>query len=225
MILQYPIDHISAVPPIDPNPQASIYISQGFGGNPEIYAQFGLKGHNGLDIAAPLDTPVKAVHDGHIEFYNDILTSTTGGYGLDIRLDFEADGFTWDCVYGHLHRYEGSPRDVKAGEVIGYVDSTGFSTGNHLHLGIRKLLNGIVLDYSNGFLGYLDPLIFLKGSEMILLKAEGDQTVYVQSADTLIGFDSMASYTKFTEGRNPVIVVVPAAELAKFIKAPVVIKL
>lgn len=237
MILKYPIDHISAIPPIDPNPQSSIYISQGFGANPvfpkdtvingttykkgtSVYAQFGLKGHDGLDIACPTGTPVKAAHGGVLSFSKDV-----DGYGNDATIVFETDGFTYQLIYGHLQRYEGKPRTVVAGEVIAYADTTGFATGPHLHFGVRKLLNGIVLDYSNGYLGYLDPMIFLKGSEMILLKADNDQTVFIQSADTLIGFDSMASYTKFTEGRNPVIVVMPAAELAKFIKAPVVIKL
>ncbi len=60
---------------------------------------------------------------------------------------------------------------------------------------------------------------------MVLLKAEGNQTVYAQCGDTLIGFDSMASYNKFTDGRNPVLVVMSASELAKFIISPVVMKL
>ncbi len=226
MILTWPLKNISPIPPAFPNPQTDIYISQGFGDNPQIYAQFGLKGHNGIDIAAPLDTPIHAVHDGRIEFFNDAITSPTGGYGLDIRLYFEEDGFGWDCVYGHLHKYEGTaPRDVKQGDLIGYVDSTGFSTGNHCHFGIRKMINGVVIDYQNGFFGYLDPRQFLKGSEMVLLKADNNQTVYAQCGDTLIGFDSPASYNKFTDGRNPVIVVMPASELAKFIISPVVMKL
>lgn len=157
MNLVWPIDNIRSIPPLFPNPQTDIYISQGFGEHPEIYAQFNLQGHNGIDIAAPLDTPIKAVHDGKIEFYTDPV-----GYGNDIRLYFDEDGFTWDCVFGHLHKYEGQPRDVKAGDIIGYVDSTGFSTGNHLHFGIRKQLNGQVVDYANGFLGYIDPLPFFK---------------------------------------------------------------
>lgn len=226
MILEYPLKNISPIPPAFPNPQNDIYISQGFGENPQTYAQFGMKGHNGLDIAAPFDTPIYAPHDGHILFFDDTITSSTGGYGKDIRLYFDADGVTYDLIFGHLHKYEGTaPRDVKQGDIIGYVDSTGFSTGNHLHFGVRKLLNGVVMDYQNGYFGYLDPRQFLKGDEMVLLKADNDQTVYAQSGDTLIGFDSPSSYNKFTEGRNPVIVVMPASELAKFIIAPVVIKL
>lgn len=220
MILSWPIKNIASVPPISPNPQESIYISQGFGQNPQIYTQFGLKGHDGVDIAAPLDTHIYAPHDGNITFYTD------ANYGNDIQMYFDEDGFTYELVFGHLHKYEGiSPRNVKQGDLIGYVDSTGFSTGNHLHLGVRKRLNGVVLDYSNGYFGYLDPMQFLKGSEMVLLKADNSQTVYAQCGDTLIGFDSMASYNKFTDGRNPVIAVLPAAELAKFIISPVVMKI
>lgn len=237
MILQWPIKNIADFPPIAPNPQSDIYISQGFGNNPKFiqdtvingitykagtyyYASFNLKGHDGLDIACPVGTNVYAAHDGFVQFFKD-----PDGYGNNIRLGFNADGYTYDLIYGHLLKYEGVSRDVKAGELIGYADTTGFATGPHLHFGIRLWYNGVVLNYNNGFFGYVDPTEYLKGTEMLLLKADNDPTVFVQSADTLIGFDSMASYNKFTEGRNPVIVVMPASELAKFVVAPVVIKL
>lgn len=219
MILSWPIKNVSGIPPISPNPQDSIYISQKFGEHPEIYAQFGLKGHDGLDIAAPLDTKIYAPHDGVIQFFTD------ANYGKDIRLYFDEGGITWDIIFGHLHKYEGQPRTVKTEDLIGYVDSTGFSTGNHLHFGVRRKLNGVVLDYSNGYFGYLDPMQFLKGTEMILFKGKTSQTVYAQNGDTLTGFDSMTSYNKFTEGRNPVIVLLDPEELNKFIISPVVIKL
>lgn len=137
--------------------------SQGFGENPQIYKQFGMKGHNGIDWAAPKNTPIYAVHDGEIQFLTEATDYGTG-YGKNIRLYFTLGEFTYDCIYGHLDHYEGLPRAVKVGDLIGYVDSTGFSTGHHLHFGIRKLLNGAILNYNNGYFGYFDPVPYLKGS-------------------------------------------------------------
>lgn len=153
----YPLEGIGSIP--------GIYLTQEFGGNPEIYAQFGLKGHNGLDWAAPRGTPLLAVHDGTIQFLTENTDYGTG-YGKDVRLYFNEDGFTYDCIYAHLDRYEGQPREVKEGEIIGYTDNTGFSTGDHLHFGMRKLLNGAVVDYNNGYFGYFDPTPFFRKEQM-----------------------------------------------------------
>ncbi len=147
-----------------------IYKTQGFGEHPEVYSQFGLKGHNGLDIGAPKGTPILAVNDGRIEQGSD-----PKGYGNFIRLYFDE----YDCIYGHLERFEGSPRNVKASEIIGYVNSTGFSTGNHLHFGIRRLLNGQVVDYTNGYFGYIDPEPFFKMNQAKVVKSKVDGSVYV----------------------------------------------
>lgn len=126
-----------------------------------MYAQFGLKGHNGWDWRALKGTPLLAVHDGEVEFYTEATDYGTG-YGKNVRLFFEADGVTWECIYGHLDRYEGKNRKVKRGDVIGYVGNTGFSTGPHLHFGLRKLLNGNVVDYNNGYFGCVDPGLYFR---------------------------------------------------------------
>jgi murein DD-endopeptidase MepM/ murein hydrolase activator NlpD len=173
MKLLWPIDNIREFAPIAPT-QLDIYISQNFGRDTyftrdtvingrtylkgsSLYAQYGLKGHNGLDIACPMGTPVRASYDGKIDFVKD-----GDGYGNNARLTFNADGFDWEVIYGHLLRYEGVERQVRAGEIIAYADSTGFSTASHLHFGLRKYLNGSVVDYSNGYLGYIDPIPYLR---------------------------------------------------------------
>ena len=157
MNLQLPLDGIGTTP--------GIYLTQFFGGNEAVYSQFGLKGHNGLDWGCPRGTPVLAVHDGEIQFLIENTNYGTG-YGKNVRLYFEEDGFVYDCVYGHLDRYEGEPRKVQQGEIIGYTDNTGFSTGDHLHFGMRKLLNGVIVDYNNGYFGYFDPTPFFRKENM-----------------------------------------------------------
>lgn len=93
--------------------------------------------HSGIDIARPTGTPIRAAADGTVE-----IASYKGAYGNMIELDNGNEILT---VYGHLSRIAVSVgQKVKAGEVIGYVGSTGRSTGPHLHFEIRK--NGIALN-------------------------------------------------------------------------------
>ena len=84
--------------------------------------------HTGVDWAAPVGTPILAAGDGTVE-----LVGGKGGYGNYVRIR-HANGYS--TAYGHMSRYaEGvAPGvSVKQGQVIGYVGSTGLSTGPHCH--------------------------------------------------------------------------------------------
>jgi murein DD-endopeptidase MepM/ murein hydrolase activator NlpD len=140
-------------------------ISQHFGLNPQMYSQYGMKGHNGTDYAVPIGTPVFAPMDGEVK----VIDSGVKGYGLHVKLrnPYKAA----EMVLGHLseavipdgHR-------VRTGEIIGYSGNSGYSTGPHLHMGYRMLKVGKqegrvweweVMDYSNGFFGYIDFLEYV----------------------------------------------------------------
>lgn len=89
--------------------------------------------HRAIDYAAPLGTPILAVGDGVVT-----MAQYYGGYGnyIDIR-----HNSTYETQYAHLSRYAAGitpGAHVKQGDVIGYVGSTGWSTGPHLHYQIRK---------------------------------------------------------------------------------------
>ncbi len=87
--------------------------------------------HGGLDIGAPAGTPIKATAGGTVTYaqYN------SGGYGNLVVIDH---GNGVKTYYGHCSKlYVSKGEKVIAGEVIGAVGSTGFSTGNHLHFEIR----------------------------------------------------------------------------------------
>ncbi len=89
--------------------------------------------HQGVDYAAPTGTPVSCVADGRV-----ISAGWSGGYGRLVRVGHR-DGF--ESRYGHLSRFgkgvkAGAP--VIQGQTIGYVGSTGLSTGPHLHYEVRK---------------------------------------------------------------------------------------
>ncbi len=95
--------------------------------------------HIGVDFAAPRNTPVVSVADGRV-----IFAGPYGGYGNLIIIEHPG-GYT--THYGHLNGFATNTwtgAEVHRGTEIGYVGSTGLSTGNHLHFEIR--LNGAYLD-------------------------------------------------------------------------------
>jgi len=89
--------------------------------------------HLAIDYAAPMGTPILAVADGTITF-----ASWSGGYGNFIHLRHNS---VHETRYAHLSRFNvRAGQSVGQGDVIGYVGSTGFSTGPHLHYEV--LVNG-----------------------------------------------------------------------------------
>nr|WP_083332740.1 M23 family metallopeptidase [Hyphomonas sp. Mor2] len=95
--------------------------------------------HKGTDFAAPTGTPIYAAGNGVVE-----RASRYGGYGHYIRVR-HAKGYK--TAYAHLSRYARgirSGRSVRQGQIIGYVGSTGASTGPHLHYEVYK--NGKPVD-------------------------------------------------------------------------------
>jgi murein DD-endopeptidase MepM/ murein hydrolase activator NlpD len=97
--------------------------------------------HQGLDISADAGTPVYATADGTV-----MLAQREGAYGNLITIDH---GYGLETRYGHLSKYEvKSGSQVKRGQVIGRVGSTGRATGPHLHYEVRvngRLLNPLQL--------------------------------------------------------------------------------
>jgi len=88
--------------------------------------------HQGTDYAAPPGTPIKAAGDGKISH-----RGSKGGYGKTVIL---SHGTRYTTLYAHMRSYAKGQRTgdrVKQGEIIGYVGSTGASTGPHLHYEFR----------------------------------------------------------------------------------------
>ena len=86
--------------------------------------------HEGVDMAAPKGTPIYAAKSGKVT----TASYQSGGAGNYVVIN-HGDGFT--SIYMHMTNYIVSKGQyVNAGQVIGYVGSTGISTGNHLHFGI-----------------------------------------------------------------------------------------
>lgn len=86
--------------------------------------------HNGTDIAAPAGTPILAAADGMVTIANG-LDPWGGSYGYHVKIDH---GNGYETLYAHCSAIcVTAGQQVSQGEVIGYVGSTGNSTGNHLH--------------------------------------------------------------------------------------------
>jgi hypothetical protein len=118
---------LASIPAIQPISNKSLeHVASGFGYRIDpIYKT--PKMHTGLDFAAAIGTPIYATADGVVKSasYDD------GGYGNHVIINH---GYGYETLYGHMVRLKarGGER-VKRGQVIGYVGSTGKSTGPHCH--------------------------------------------------------------------------------------------
>ena len=93
--------------------------------------------HAGIDLAAGGGTPIYAAASGYVQ----VAGWSSGGYGnyVIIYHGKMTDGNTYTTLYGHMKSVATTAgKYVKQGELIGYVGSTGNSTGNHLHLEVWK---------------------------------------------------------------------------------------
>ncbi|HCD82085.1 MAG TPA: hypothetical protein DEQ65_07010 [Ruminococcaceae bacterium] len=115
--------------------------------------------HNGVDIAAPFGTKIMAISDGVVKEIRNSCPHNYGkrsnccgnGYGNYVIIDHGkgSDGKIYVAWYAHMQSVAVSPgQTIKRGQIIGYVGSTGFSTGAHLHFGLK--VNG----------GWVDPMSY-----------------------------------------------------------------
>lgn len=135
-------------------------VTQEFGKNPQVYKQFGLNGHNGTDFRCKVGTPLFAPCDGVAIVKND----GKAGYGMHVKI--RSRHGAREVVLGHMSKVVVTDgQEVNMGQRLGDSGNTGFSTGPHLHFGLRFLVPSskpvkewVVKDYSNGYMGYVDPL-------------------------------------------------------------------
>lgn len=140
--------------------QGNQRVSQLWGDNPAFYRQFTydgvpLRGHNGIDFAMPIGTPLRATDNGTVL----TVGASPSGFGNWVMLDHR-----WgQSVYAHMHKVtvrEGQP--VRRHGIIGESGNSGTSTGPHLHFSIR-----INPHYrGDGWGGYCDPLPFLDADKL-----------------------------------------------------------
>jgi len=138
--------------------------------------------HHGIDYAAPSGTPVEAAGEGRVAF-----SGWKSGYGNFILVNHNS---IYATGYGHLRGIKKGirpGRHVSQGEVIGYVGSTGISTGPHLHYEVRKrgsLVNPLSIKAEpRKKLGGNDLMAFMALKEGVLARLSQKNTVVAMKED------------------------------------------
>ena len=153
-------------------PCKPLKINQVFGINPDVYKPLGLNGHNGIDFGAYHGQPVRAAHEGIVVYAG---MDSKEGIGVVIRtikpFDYNGETAYFKTIYWHL--INNVPvkvgQVVKFGDIIGYADNTGFSTGDHLHFGLKPQAKGENdwtwwnIEQNNGYAGSIDPIPYFNG--------------------------------------------------------------
>jgi len=160
-------------------------VTQWFGVNYELYKQFDLKGHNGIDIVRPWGEAMLAIEDGTVVE----VKFEASGFGKHVRYISDRknkNGYYHEWTYGHCSSICVNVGDrVKKGQEVAKMGNTGFVVpgntpywktnpyaGTHLHLGLREMIRPTrggwtypqskmtvdVINYGNGFKGAIDPL-------------------------------------------------------------------
>ncbi len=187
--MKFQINH-----PIEP-----FVVIQGFGVNGAYYQAHGIniKGHNGLDLQASHGQPVYATHDGTALYEVDanqghgvvVITDDYYDYvGSDV-FGYEGGNALMKTIYWHFcdpikepqfasPLSTGGARRVKKGDLLGYADSTGFSTSDHLHFAVKPVVAGKENLFTsgplipmNGYSGCIDPTPYFENN-IESLKAE-----------------------------------------------------
>lgn len=134
------------------------------------------RAHLGVDYAASRGTPIAAAGDGRVVFMG-----TTRGYGKVIKIR-HSDGYL--TLYAHQKSFRKGIRNgsfVKKGQIIGYVGSTGLSTGPHLHFGLYK--NGRAIDPLRVVQVATKKLKGAQKSAFLKLKSEYDASISMHIAN------------------------------------------
>ncbi len=140
------LSHTPAIQPVSNKDLSRIASGFGYRVDP-VYKT--VKMHAGLDFAAPQGVPIYATADGTVQ----IAGNMGNGFGNHVVINH---GYGYQTVYGHMVRVKTHPGAlVKRGEVIGWVGSTGKSTGPHCHYEVHK--NGNKIDPVYFFYNDLTP--------------------------------------------------------------------
>lgn len=150
--------------------------------------------HNGVDIAAPQNTPIKAVADGNV--INADTVANGDGFGNRVVLK-HADGRA--TLYAHMVRTPPVKvgQSIKKGDIIGYVGSTGLSYGAHLHFTIIDKYDIKPNIYYGGHL--LDPIVICGLGELKF--SSSAKSVIVNENGKTVDLGNLSKYyEKYSDG-------------------------
>lgn len=132
-------------------------ITQKFGERPEYYKQFGLAGHEGIDlIPKDSDRTIYCIEDGVV--VRDVDNPNSGPYGIYCVIWNEKTKRAWWYCHASVNNVS-LGQVFKRGDKIAVMGGTGNVSGDHLHLGLRTSdINGNAINLNNGYLGFINPL-------------------------------------------------------------------
>jgi murein DD-endopeptidase MepM/ murein hydrolase activator NlpD len=156
---------LASIPAIQPIANKDLkFVASGFGWRIHpIYKTE--KMHTGMDFTAPVGTPIHATGNGTVS----VLEFDSRGLGNHIVI---SHGYGYESVYGHMSKMVAKRgQKVKRGDLIGYVGTSGSSTGPHLHYEVRK--NRSPLNPVNFYYNDLTPEEYEK---MLELSSQANQS-------------------------------------------------
>ncbi len=177
-------------------PVRPVKIIQHFGENPQFYSdpKYGaIKGHNGTDLQASHGQPIYASHDGMAYYEYDGAQGEGVVLHTNDKFDYGTEQMYFKTIYWHMCDPIKEPKyaspiwkavgykpdqtgvsqigiAVKRGDLLGYADNTGASTGDHLHFGLKPVAinesNGAWLNFeqNNGYGGAIDAEPYFDGT-------------------------------------------------------------
>jgi hypothetical protein len=131
-----------------------------------LYAYSGLKGHNGIDQWAPSGAEVRASLEGIVD---EIETEPSRGLGVGVvsqnKYETLEGEYNIKLRYWHLKGINVTKGQViKVGDLLGWEDNTGYSSGDHLHQEGKQVANGMNVFQNNGYYGAFDISLYWNGS-------------------------------------------------------------
>ena len=178
-------------------PVNPVKYNQLFGVKSPTYTTEGMLGHNGIDFTAHHGQPVYAAHDGLASFQID----SGGGHGVVIitndQFDWQDGQAYFKTIYWHLADGLKEPQlasqyqdktgfiPIKKGDLVGYADNTGQSTGDHLHFGLKPVAKSenwgtwANLAQTNGYYGAIDPMPYFETVQVLQQEIQNSQMTLI----------------------------------------------
>lgn len=139
----------------------NLTLTQWFWWNSQLYKPYGLLGHNGIDLRAPIWKTLYSTHAGICSIHDD----PNNPYGKYIKIRQMYHDWGYETIYAHLSKIlvkEG--QYIEAKRIIGRTGNTWTNTTwPHLHLGLKFFHpDGSVKDYDNGYKWAVDPISYFQ---------------------------------------------------------------
>ena len=168
-------------------PLKANYVTQSFGQNLlPIYKKMGMLGHNGIDFRCWRGASI--YHSADWEGVAKTEVDRAGGIGVDVISKMKFMDTHWKLRYWHLKKvnvYDG--QIINPGDVIGFADSTGYSTGDHLHWGLKPCnADGKSTSLDHGYYGAVNPDEFYENKFILnVIKEEQEMEIDTQIAQII----------------------------------------